>query len=110
MNDAVIKKRDLDVLFRPRSVAVMGASSDEKKIGGRPIFYLKHYNYAGDIYPINPNYDEVQGVKAYKSLADVPGDVDLELIELPSAMVEDGDIVNLCCFWIKLYHTKIIKK
>ena len=90
MNDAVIKKGDLDVLFRPRSVAVMGASSDEKKIGGRPIFYLKHYNYAGDIYPINPNYDEVQGVKAYKSLADVPGDVDLALIALPSAKVEDA--------------------
>ena len=90
MNDAVIKRGDLDVLFRPRSVAVMGASSDEKKIGGRPIFYLKHYNYAGDIYPINPNYDEVQGVKAYKSLADVPGDVDLALIALPSAMVEDA--------------------
>ena len=90
MNDAVIKKGDLDVLFRPRSVAVMGASSDEKKIGGRPIFYLKHYNYAGDIYPINPNYGEVQGVKAYKSLADVPGNVDLALIALPSAMVEDA--------------------
>ena len=90
MNDAVLKKGDLDVLFRPRSVAVMGASSDEKKIGGRPIFYLKHYNYAGDIYPINPNYDEVQGLKAYKSLADVPGDVDLALIALPSAMVEDA--------------------
>ena len=55
MNDAVIKKGDLDLLFRPRSGAVMGASSDEKKIGGRPIFYLKHYNYAGDIYPINPS-------------------------------------------------------
>ena len=90
MNDAVIKKGDLDVLFRPRSVAVMGASSDEKKIGGRPIFYLKHYNYAGDIYPINPNYEEVQGVKAYKSLADIPGEVDLALIALPSTMVEDA--------------------
>jgi len=66
MNGTVIKKGELDVLFRPRSVAVMGASSDEKKIGGRPIFYLKHYKFAGDIYPINPNYDEIQGVKAYK--------------------------------------------
>lgn len=92
MNSTVIKKGELDVLFRPRSVAVMGASSDEKKIGGRPIFYLKHYNFAGDIYPINPNYDEIQGVQAYKSLADVPGDVDLALIALPSAMVEDAVI------------------
>jgi acyl-CoA synthetase (NDP forming) len=90
MGDTAIKKGELDVLFRPRSVAVMGASSDEKKIGGRPIFYLKHYNFAGAIYPINPNYDEIQGVKTYKTLADVPGDVDLALIALPSVMVEDA--------------------
>ena len=90
MSEADMQKGDLDILFRPKSVAVMGASSDEKKIGGRPIFYLKHYDFEGDIYPINPNYDEIQGVKAYKSLADVPGGVDLALIALPSAMVEDA--------------------
>jgi acyl-CoA synthetase (NDP forming) len=90
MSDKAIKKGELDVLFRPRSVAVMGASSDEKKIGGRAIFYLKHYNFAGDIYPINPNYDKIQGVKAYKMLSDVPGDIDLALIALPSVMVEDA--------------------
>lgn len=85
-----MKRGDLDVLFRPKSVAVMGASSDEKKIGGRPVFYLKHYGYGGEIYPINPNYDEVQGIKAYKTLGDVAGEVDLALIALPSAMVEDA--------------------
>ena len=90
MSEIEIRKGELDVLFRPNSVAVMGALSDEKKIGGRPVFYLKHYNYEGDIYPINPNYDEIQGVKAYKSLSDVPGDVELALIALPSAMVEEA--------------------
>ena len=90
MSAIEIRKGELDVLFRPNSVAVMGASSDEKKIGGRPIFYLKHYNFEGDIYPINPNYDEIQGVKAYKSLSDVPGDVELALIALPSVLVEDA--------------------
>ena len=90
MGEIEIQKGELDVLFRPKSVAVMGASSDEKKIGGRPIFYLKHYNFEGEIYPINPNYDVIQGLKAYKSLTDVPGDVDLALIALPSAMVEDA--------------------
>ena len=75
MSNVKMRKSELDVLFRPKSVAVMGASSDEKKIGGRPIFYLKHYNFEGDIYPINPNYDAIQGLKAFKSLADVPGDV-----------------------------------
>lgn len=90
MSEERVRKGDLDVLFRPKSVAVMGASSDEKKIGGRPIFYLKHYDFEGDIYPINPNYEEIQGVKAYKSLGDVPGSVDLALIALPSAMVEEA--------------------
>ena len=90
MSEIEIRKGELDVLFRPNSVAVMGASSDEKKIGGRPVFYLKHYNFEGDIYPINPNYKEIQGVKAYESLSDVPGDVELALIALPSAMVEDA--------------------
>ncbi|MDP7392699.1 MAG: CoA-binding protein, partial [Alphaproteobacteria bacterium] len=90
MSKIEIRKGELDVLFRPNSVAVMGASSDEKKIGGRPIFYLKRYNFEGDIYPINPNYDEIQGIKAYKSLSDVPGDVELALIALPSVLVEDA--------------------
>tara|TARA_Y100001934_G_scaffold218352_2_gene259435 strand:+ start:46557 stop:48674 length:2118 start_codon:yes stop_codon:yes gene_type:complete len=90
MSNVKMRKSELDVLFRPKSVAVMGASSDEKKIGGRPIFYLKHYNFEGDIYPINPNYDAIQGLKAFKSLADVPGDVELALIALPSAMVEEA--------------------
>ena len=66
MGEIEIQKGELDVLFRPKSVAVMGASSDEKKIGGRPIFYLKHYNFEGEIYPINPNYDVIQGLKAYE--------------------------------------------
>ena len=92
MNETAINRGELDALFRPRSVAVMGASSDEKKIGGRPIFYLKQYEFAGDIYPINPNYDKVQGIPAYKSLADVSGEVDLALIALPSAIVEDAVI------------------
>jgi len=68
MSETRIKRGELDTLFRPRSVAVMGASSDEKKIGGRPVFYLKHYKFAGDIYPINPNYDEIQGLPAFRSL------------------------------------------
>ena len=62
-------------------------SSNENKIGGRPVRYLKHYAFAGPIYPINPNYAEVQGLKAYKSILDVAGAVDLALIALPAAAV-----------------------
>ena len=74
-------------MFRPKSVAILGASSNENKIGGRPVRYLKHYAFAGPIYPINPNYAEVQGLKAYKSILDVAGAVDLALIALPAAAV-----------------------
>ena len=52
--------RSLDALFRPDSVAIIGASSDPKKIGGRPINHLKRGNFPGAIYPINPQ-PEVQG-------------------------------------------------
>ena len=83
-----IRKGELDV-YSGRSRLPLWARRRMKKIGGRPIFYLKHYKFEGDIYPINPNYDEIQGVKAYKSLSDVPGDVELALIALP-AMVEEA--------------------
>ena len=47
----------LDPLFRPRSVAVIGASNDPNKIGGRPIAFLKRAGYAGAILPVNPGSD-----------------------------------------------------
>ena len=65
----------------------MGASSDENKIGGRPLRYLKHYEFDGPVYPINPNYPEVQGLRAYKSILHVRGGVDLALIVLPATAV-----------------------
>ncbi len=85
---ADIRRGDLEMLFRPRSVAVLGASSDESKISGRPIFFLKRYGYEGPIYPVNPRHDEIQGLRAYKTLADIEGEVDLVLIALPAALVE----------------------
>ena len=80
-------KNSLETLFRPKSVAILGASTNENKIGGRPVRYLKHYGFDGPIYPINPNYPEVQGLVAYKSILDVEGEVDLALIALPAAAI-----------------------
>ena len=80
-------ENSLETVFRPNSVAILGASTDETKIGGRPVRYLKHYGFGGPIYPVNPNYAEVQGLPAYKSILDVEGDVDLALIALPAAMI-----------------------
>ncbi|MCZ6862306.1 MAG: acetate--CoA ligase family protein [Alphaproteobacteria bacterium] len=82
-----MSQNSLETMFRPKSVAILGASTNENKIGGRPVRYLKHYEFDGPIYPINPNYPEVQGLKAYKSILDVAGGVDLALIALPTAAV-----------------------
>ena len=72
----------LDSLFSPRGIAIFGASSDPTKIGGRPLRFLKESGFSGGVYPINPRYDEVQGVKAYASLDDIDDVVDLALIAI----------------------------
>mgnify|MGYP002642263677 CR=1 FL=1 len=59
---------ELDALFKPKSIAIIGASIKELSIGNVIIKNLIHYKYSGPIYPINPKVDEVRGVKAYKSI------------------------------------------
>jgi acyl-CoA synthetase (NDP forming) len=56
----------------PRSIAILGASQDPNKVGGRPLHYLKRYGFKGPVYPINPGRPEVQGLKSYKSLEELP--------------------------------------
>ena len=55
----------LQSALNPSSVAVIGASDNIHKIGGRPIFYMQKYGYQGKVYPINPGRSEIQGHKAY---------------------------------------------
>ena len=66
----------LDPLFRPRSIAVIGASSDPRKIGGRPVDFLKRAGFRGAILPINPGQAEVQGLRAYQRIEDAPDGID----------------------------------
>jgi len=54
----------LDALMQPRSIAIIGASQDATKIGGRPVDLLRRYGYAGRIYPVNPKASVVQGLQA----------------------------------------------
>jgi acyl-CoA synthetase (NDP forming) len=79
-----------DLLFRPRSVVVYGASSDPDKLSGRPLDYLKRFGYAGDLYAINVRRDEVQGVRAYDDVAAVPGPVDLAIVVVPAESAVDA--------------------
>ena len=59
-------------LLSPKSVAIVGASSDPKKTAGRPIAYLQKHGYSGKIFPVNPKISEINGLKCFKDIADLP--------------------------------------
>lgn len=67
----------------PRSIAVIGASDNANKIGGRPIAYLARFGFRGQVFPINPARSKVQGLHSYKSLQAVPEAPDLAIIAVP---------------------------
>lgn len=77
----------LDRLFNPEAIAVVGASTSPEKRGHVSLRDLQRWGYEGDLYPVNPNADEVLGLKAYPSVLDIPGQVDLAFIAIPAAYV-----------------------
>jgi acyl-CoA synthetase (NDP forming) len=76
----------LTPLLAPRSIAVLGASGDPTRIGGRPIAYMLEKDFHGAIYPVNPNRPEVQGLKAYASVADLPEAPDVAIVAVPASI------------------------
>jgi acetate---CoA ligase (ADP-forming) len=81
------RRLGLDALFSPRRIAIVGASSDPTRIGGRPIHYALAAGFTGKMYPVNPNRSEVQGLKAYGDLSSIPEEIDLVIIAIPAAGV-----------------------
>jgi acetyl-CoA synthetase (ADP-forming) len=77
----------MDVIFKPSSVAVIGASDNPGKLGSHVMRSLIEGRYPGRIYPVNPGKNEIRGVKAYPSLLRVPDAVDLSIIVLPAELV-----------------------
>jgi acetyltransferase len=73
-----------DTLFKPNSVAIIGASQKALSIGNVITRNLLKYEYKGSIYPINPKADEICGLKAYPSVLDVPGDIDVAHLSIPA--------------------------
>ncbi|MFT8081753.1 CoA-binding protein, partial [Salmonella enterica subsp. enterica serovar Enteritidis] len=69
--------------LNPRSVAILGASDNPIKAGGRTIDYLRRHGFAGRILPVNPKRAEVQGLAAYPSLRALPEAPDAVVISLP---------------------------
>ena len=76
----------LDSLLQPRNVAVLGASNDPTRIGGRPIAYMLSQGFAGAILPVNPKRTEVQGLPAYPSVADLPTIPDTAIVAVPGEL------------------------
>ncbi len=88
--------RDMNRIMKPDAVAVIGASSEEGKIGNSVMKNLINGGYKGEIYPINPSASEIMGRKAYKSVKDVPGKIDVAVFAIPAkfvpqALVEVGE-------------------
>ena len=86
----------MDRIMNPRAVAVVGASDGEGKIGNSVMKNIINGGYAGELYPINPKADEILGRKAYKSVKDVPAEIDVAVFAVPArfcagAMEEVGE-------------------
>ncbi|MGY4316659.1 acetate--CoA ligase family protein [Bradyrhizobium sp. JR3.5] len=77
----------LETFFAPKSIALIGASRDHEKIPGRLLAMLRKNGYPGGLYPINPNYDEIDGLKCFKSIADIGAPIDLAVIVIPARAV-----------------------
>jgi acetyl coenzyme A synthetase (ADP forming)-like protein len=88
--------RQMNRIMKPDAVAVIGASSEEGKIGNSVMKNLINGGYQGAIYPIHPKADDIMGRKAYKSVNDVPGTIDIAVFAIPAkfvaqALVEVGE-------------------
>ena len=88
--------RQMNRIMKPDAVAVIGASAESGKIGNSVMKNLINGGYQGAIYPINPSADTIMGLKAFKSVKDVPGEIDVAVFAIPAkfvaaALVEVGE-------------------
>ncbi len=79
----------LSSLFNPRSIAVVGASHDVKKIGHVVLDNLMRFNYQGGLYPVNPSGNEILGLKSFPSVSQIGNPVDLAVIAVPARFVPE---------------------
>ncbi|MDR1924777.1 MAG: acetate--CoA ligase family protein [Planctomycetaceae bacterium] len=77
----------LDAIFKPKSVAIVGASTKPGTVGNDLVLNLVKDHYTGKIYPVNPKADEIHGQKVYKTLADIPDQIDLAILVVPAKII-----------------------
>ena len=87
----------LDPLLRPQSIAIFGASARPGSVGHETVLNFQRGGFTGDLYVINPNRDEIAGIKCNKSLADLPAPVDHVIFTLSDARIEAAFDEAIAC-------------
>jgi acetyltransferase len=88
------RHRELDFLFFPKNVALIGATDKENSVGKTVLLNLLNTNFGGKVYPVNPRKEEILGIKAYSDVRNIPVDIDLAVIVTPAKTVPE--IINQC--------------
>jgi acetyltransferase len=82
-----VGKASLDPIFKPRSIAVVGASRSPTTIGHQILANLVDFGFTGAVYPVNPNAHSLHSIKAYPAIADIPDPVDMAVLSVPKELV-----------------------
>lgn len=83
-------RTNLDFLFKPKSIAVIGASAEKTKLGHMVLWNIIKYKYKGEIYPVNLHDKKIMGLKCYKSVYDIPSKIDLAVLAIPASFVPEA--------------------
>src|SRR5436853_537884 len=84
---AADRKHPLDTFFAPSSIAIIGASRDPTKIPGLLLTFLRKNKFSGRIFPVNPNYSEIDGLTCYPSVSAINAPIDLAIVIIPARAV-----------------------
>jgi acyl-CoA synthetase (NDP forming) len=89
-DNPTIKYNQLEKIFHPKRLAVIGVSGGSIGFGSRTIYTLLHFGYQGEIFPINPKGGTILGLKIYKTIEEIPGEIDLAITTVPAPLVPEA--------------------
>ena len=81
---------DISFFFNPKSIAVIGASATQGKVGNTVLTNIINSGYSGKVYPINPKANEVCELPCFRSVLDVPEDIDIAIVVIPGKFVNNA--------------------
>ena len=105
MNKPRAPVASLEPLLNPRTVAIIGASQNENRIGGMPIRYMQRYAYSGEIFPINPKHRKIKGLDAHAKIGDIGKEIDVAIMAVPAKIAVEiaeecaaAGVKSICAF------------